>query len=276
MEKETKVKEEDLLVSMTDPKGKIIYANNIFCKVANYELTDLLGKPHNIVRHPDMPKVIFKVLWDSLLKGKPVNAFVKNKVNGGGYYWVRAFVMPVVENGSLSRMVSYRHGMNKASQETISEIYKILLDYEKDHSVKDSLDYFMQFLNERNLSYDGFLNRVSNNKQVTNAFLLSIDKNKFLMEHLNVTLSTKTRRINGDINFEVVKPSDCTFGKFISAVSDNSIIRSSYWKKLTSAHDKFYYDLQNYANGQDGLEHELDTGRVEIFGHLQDVIDNIK
>ena len=276
MENEIEVKEEDLLVSMTDPKGKIIYANDIFCKVANYDLEDLLGQPHNIVRHPEMPKVIFKVLWDSLLKGKPVSAFVKNNVKGGGYYWVRAFVMPVMENGSLSRMVSYRHGINKATQESISEIYKILLDYERSHSVQDSLDYLMNFLDERNLTYDGFLNRVSNNKQVTNEFLLSIDKDKFLMDHLVVGLNTKTKRLNGEINFEVVKPCCCAFGKFMSTISDSAIIRSSYWKKLKSAHDKFHNDLQNYANGQDSLEHELDTGRIAIFGHLQDLIDNIK
>jgi len=276
MENETVVKESDLLVSMTDPRGKILYANDLFCKIANYNLTELIGQPHNMVRHPDVPKAIFKVFWDTALKGKPITAFVKNRVKDGGYYWVRAFVMPVVENGTITRILSYRHGISDASKEMISEIYKMLIDYEKSHSVEESLDYFMDFLDERNLSYDQFLNRVSNNKQVNNKFFLSIDKKQLLLDHLNLTLGVQSRRANGEMNFEVTKASNCAFGKFISSVSDRSITRSSAWEKLISDHNKFHQDLQNHANGQNSLENELVTLREEIFEDLQNIIDNAK
>ncbi|MEA3316163.1 MAG: PAS domain-containing protein [Campylobacterota bacterium] len=82
------------LVSETDSKGKIRFANDDFCKIAGYSLEELIGKPHNIVRHPDMPRKAFKSLWETVQRGEIWTGYVKNKVKNGGYYWVYATVYP--------------------------------------------------------------------------------------------------------------------------------------------------------------------------------------
>ena len=91
---ETVLDEYAFLVSETDEKGKITFANDDFCKIAGYSLDELLGQPHNIVRHPDMPKVAFKSLWDTVKRGETWTGYVKNAKKGGGYYWVFATVYP--------------------------------------------------------------------------------------------------------------------------------------------------------------------------------------
>ena len=94
MSQETVLDEFAFLVSETDEKGVITFANDDFCKTAEYSLEELIGKPHNIVRHQDMPKVAFKDLWDTVKNGKTWTGYVKNKTKSGGYYWVYATVYP--------------------------------------------------------------------------------------------------------------------------------------------------------------------------------------
>lgn len=84
----------DFLVSQTDEKGRILFANDDFCKVAGYTIDELIGKPHSIVRHPDMPKAAFKDLWDTINLGKIWTGYVKNLTKSGGFYWVYATVYP--------------------------------------------------------------------------------------------------------------------------------------------------------------------------------------
>ncbi|RDH43811.1 methyl-accepting chemotaxis protein [Zooshikella ganghwensis] len=96
------------LVSVTDTRGKITYANKSFCRVSGYSLEELIGKPHNIIRHPDMPKLAFKDLWDKLNTEKPWRGLVKNRCKDGRYYWVDAFVTPVYENNQLIGYQSVR------------------------------------------------------------------------------------------------------------------------------------------------------------------------
>ncbi|MDF1880628.1 PAS domain-containing protein [Sulfurimonas sp. MAG313] len=92
---------EDFLVSQTDKKGIITFANEDFCKVAGYTLDELVGQPHNMVRHHDMPKAAFKDLWDTV-KGNDIwTGYVKNSIKGGGYYWVYATVYPM-DDGYMS------------------------------------------------------------------------------------------------------------------------------------------------------------------------------
>lgn len=275
MEDEVVVKESDLLVTMTDLRGKITYANGKFCEVANYKLDELVGQPHNTVRHPDVPKAIFKLFWDTLLSGNPINAFVKNSVNGGGYYWVQAFATPIVEDGRTVGLVSYRRGITPSAKKTIAEIYKVLVDYERNHGVQQSYDYLMDYLSVRKLSYNEFLNRINSNREVTNEFLLSLDKNKLYIDHLAASLEVKNRLHSGEVNFEVVKSCCCDFGKFLSSVTDSSVTRNSDWKQMTTAHDAFHNNLQNFANGQNGLEQTLEKNAEEVFEHLQNVIDTV-
>ena len=94
MSKETVLDKNAFLVSETDLKGVIKFANEDFCKVAGYSLEELVGKPHNVVRHKDMPKKAFKSLWDTVQRDEIWTGYVKNATKDGGYYWVFATVYP--------------------------------------------------------------------------------------------------------------------------------------------------------------------------------------
>lgn len=86
MSREYVLRETDFLVSQTDAQGRILFANEDFCKAAGYTLDELVGKPHSIVRHPDMPKAAFGDLWETVKKGQVWNGYVKNRTKDGGYY----------------------------------------------------------------------------------------------------------------------------------------------------------------------------------------------
>jgi aerotaxis receptor len=117
---EIKLKENDFLVSQTDSKGKILFANEDFCKVAGYTLEELMGKPHSIVRHPDMPHAAFKDLWDTIKAGKTWSGFVKNKTKKGDFYWVYATVYTNMECGGNDG--GYMSCRRKASEEEIQYV----------------------------------------------------------------------------------------------------------------------------------------------------------
>jgi len=97
-----------MLVSMTDLKGRITYANAAFVQVSGYSLSELIGKAHNMVRHPDMPAAAFQDLWDTIQSGRPWTALVKNRCKNGDHYWVRANVTPVIEQGAVVGYLSVR------------------------------------------------------------------------------------------------------------------------------------------------------------------------
>lgn len=117
MEREYVLHETDFLVSQTDSKGVILFANEDFCKVAEYKLEELIGKPHNIVRHRDMPKEAFKDLWDTVQSGKVWTGYVKNATKSGGFYWVYATVYPNIACGASDH--GYLSCRRKASEEEI-------------------------------------------------------------------------------------------------------------------------------------------------------------
>ena len=102
------LKPEDILISATDPKGRITFANNIFYEVAQYEPGELKGKPHNVIRHPDMPRTAFADLWATIAAGKMWQGFVKNRGAKGRTYWVRAMVFPCYRGGEIEGYISIR------------------------------------------------------------------------------------------------------------------------------------------------------------------------
>jgi PAS domain S-box-containing protein len=114
------------LVSETDNKGIVSFANDDFCKIAGFSLDELVGNPHNIVRHPDMPKAAFKSLWDTVQSGNVWTGYVKNATKDGGYYWVYATVYPFETCDGSTGYLSCRR---KPSREEIMEheaLYKEL------------------------------------------------------------------------------------------------------------------------------------------------------
>lgn len=152
---------DDLIVSKTDLKGRITYANDVFCKIAGYSETELLGQPHSIIRHPDMPRAVFKYLWDALFEGREVFAYVKNLAKSGDFYWVFAHVTP---SRDVNRNIVGFHSNRRIPDprtvhEVIAPIYSELLREEKKHrNGKDSLAAgyraLTDFVAMRNVSYD--------------------------------------------------------------------------------------------------------------------------
>lgn len=127
---------DELIVSKTDPKGRITYANGVFCRVAGYTEAELLGAPHAIIRHPDMPRAVFKLLWDVLAEGREVFAFVKNMAKSGDHYWVHAHVTPSRDRaGTVIGYHSSRRVPERRIVDTvIAPLYRDLLEIERRHA----------------------------------------------------------------------------------------------------------------------------------------------
>jgi PAS domain S-box-containing protein len=126
--------EEEVIVSKTDLKGIITYANGVFLRIADYEEEEVLGRPHNIIRHPDMPRCVFKLLWDKLAARQEVFAYVLNQTKHGDYYWVFAHVTPSLNRlGNVVGYHSNRRSPARESVEKIAALYRELLAEEKKH-----------------------------------------------------------------------------------------------------------------------------------------------
>lgn len=128
MSQEHILHESDFLVSQTDSEGIILFANDDFCKIAGYSLEELIGQPHSIVRHRDMPKAAFKDLWDTIQSGRVWCGYVKNSTRDGGFYWVFATVYPNIACGENDH--GYLSCRRKASSEEIraaEELYKTMI-----------------------------------------------------------------------------------------------------------------------------------------------------
>ena len=126
MSEEVKLSADTMIVSETDAKGTILYANTDFCKIAGYSKEELIGKPHNFVRHPDMPKAAFADLWKTVKAGNIWNGIVKNKTKDGGYYWVNATAYPSKNSNGVLRYVSVRVKPTDKEIEDAISLYKTL------------------------------------------------------------------------------------------------------------------------------------------------------
>ena len=114
------------LVSETDAKGNILFANEDFCKIAEYTIDELIGKPHNMVRHSNMPKVAFEDLWKTIRSGKVWNGIVKNKTKSGDFYWVNATAYPSKTQDGKLRYISIRVHPTQNEIENAEILYKTL------------------------------------------------------------------------------------------------------------------------------------------------------
>ena len=151
-------KQDEMIISKTDTKGKIIYCNEIFTKMAGYPAADLIGANHNIIRHPDMPKIAFKLLWDLLKAKKEFFGFVKNLSSDGSYYWVFAYITPDFDkNKNVISYTSVRRKPPQSATEAIASIYKLLLDAEKRGGMEASQSALNDFLAQKNFSYNEFV-----------------------------------------------------------------------------------------------------------------------
>ena len=155
---EKTLSESEFIVSKTDTKGKLIYGNKIFIKISGYKESELLGQPHSILRHPDMPKAIFKLLWDRLNAKKEIFAYVKNICKDGSFYWVLANVTVTLnENGGVVDLHSVRRKPSQKAMQIIPDLYAKLLAEEKRSGMDASIKMLNKILNDKGVSYDDFI-----------------------------------------------------------------------------------------------------------------------
>jgi len=155
--------EDEIIVSKTDLKGIITYANRTFLEVALYTEDEILGQPHNIIRHPDMPRCVFKLLWDTILAGEEIFAYVKNMAKNGDFYWVFAHVTPTFNNaGEITGFHSSRRKPDRHQIQTADGLYRQLKKEEDKHSdwkkgMAAATDMLLQTLAAKHMEYDEFV-----------------------------------------------------------------------------------------------------------------------
>lgn len=153
------MREDDFIVSMTDPKGRITYGNRIFIEFSGYSEAELLGSQHNIIRHPDMPRGVFKLLWDKIQNREECFAYVKNMSKDGGFYWVFTNVTPVFDQtGNITGYFSVRRKPKQSGVQTASGLYAAMLEAEKKagpaNAIAASTKILVDLLKEKGLSYE--------------------------------------------------------------------------------------------------------------------------
>lgn len=135
--KERTFRDEEIIVSKTDRQGRITYANDVFLEIAGYTEAEVLGQPHSIVRHPAMPRCVFKLLWETIESGKEIFAYVVNMAKNGDHYWVFAHVTPSFgPAGEIIGHHSNRRTPDRSALATIEPLYRQLLAEEEKHSSK--------------------------------------------------------------------------------------------------------------------------------------------
>lgn len=155
--------ENEIIVSKTDPKGRITYCNDIFVKVSGYSEAETLGQPHSFIRHPDMPRSVFKLLWGKIQSGQEIFAYVKNRTKSGGHYWVLAHVTPSLDGkGRILGYHSNRRFPKLPALAVIEPLYKELCAIEQQpENRKDGLkaaqDRLNAILQGKGLGYDEFV-----------------------------------------------------------------------------------------------------------------------
>jgi len=124
--------EDDFLVTRTNLESKIIYANEAFCNLSGYKEQELLGQYHNIVRHPDMPKGIYNLMWEHLQSNQEFFGYIKNVTRDGNYYWTLANVAPYYDGDTLAGYCSVRRAPSKTALEEITPLYKKMKQAEEE------------------------------------------------------------------------------------------------------------------------------------------------
>lgn len=155
--------DEEIIVSKTDLKGHITYANEVFIRVAGYSEAELLGKPHNLIRHPDMPACVFQLLWDTLKKRQEIFAYVLNMARNGGHYWVFAHVTPSYDlAGAHTGYHSNRRSPYPDALPGVQALYARLNEEERRHAnkrqaIQASTHILTTLLDQERKSYGEFV-----------------------------------------------------------------------------------------------------------------------
>ena len=177
LDEEIKFSKKKFIVSKTDTCGNILFINKNFSDISGYNEDELIGAPHNVMRHPDMPRSIFFLIWNSLQSGMAVSGVVKNLAKSGKYYWVIAdFSFKRDRSGKIVSFTSFRRAAPQQVIDEIEELYATMISLEKKNGVKGSLGYLESFLEEKHLSYDQYLGELIKPKGLIGTLLASFKR----------------------------------------------------------------------------------------------------
>ena len=175
--KEIKLNPKQYIVSKTDTTGKIIYGNDYFSEISGYKETELIGQPHNILRHPDMPKAVFYLMWQYLQNGRNIMAVVKNLSKNGNHYWVVTdFDIKRDRSGNVRHYIAFRQAAPKHVIKAIEPLYARLLEVEKEHGMEASIEYLNGYLEEKHMNYDQFIEDLAKPKGLGAMFFATMKK----------------------------------------------------------------------------------------------------
>jgi len=166
-DKEKKLSSEDILVSKTDVGGRITYGNDTFIEISGYSKEELVGQPHNIIRHPDMPKAIFYIMWQSIKRGQNIMAVVKNLTKDGKYYWVTTdFDIQRNRDGAIRNYIAFREPTPRKVIKEVEKLYATLLDIEKKKGDRQSLEFLELFLEDKRMTYNEYIQDLARPKGI--------------------------------------------------------------------------------------------------------------
>ena len=185
------------LISETDVKGTITNVNDVFCAVAHYSASELIGQPHNLIRHPDMPKLIFKLLWDNLKVGNNFVGVIKNLAKTGGYYWVVTdFEMRRDAMGNITHYIGRRKSVPEAAiNNYLAPFYESLLKMEKIGGVELSSRFFKNYLTKQGKDYIDFVISIMSESQ--SAFTA---ESVSAIDNSNVSVSDNIYQVDHSMN----------------------------------------------------------------------------
>jgi len=175
---EIKLNPKRYIVSKTDSKGFIEYGNDYFVEISGYTEAELIGKPHSIVRHPDMPKVVFKMMWDRINRAQNIMAVVKNLAKDGSYYWVVTEFEPKVDpiTNEIISHTAFRKAAPQKAVDAMAPIYQKLIEIEKDGGMEASEKYLRGYLEENKVTYDELIDDLVGNKGLFKVFFKLMKK----------------------------------------------------------------------------------------------------
>ncbi len=155
------IPDDQVLISVTNPKGIIIETNNIFTKISGYSEDELIGSSHNIIRHPDMPKIMFKIVWDHIMDKENVMAVVKNLAKDGKYYWVVTdFVTKVDVDRNIINYTAYRRPIHDKVKQAVIPLYKALCAIENVAGMDAAERFLYNYFDDRDTNYDDMVEEI--------------------------------------------------------------------------------------------------------------------
>ncbi len=162
---EIKCATQQVLVTRTNTKGEIVYCNRTFLEVNGFKSPEVIHKPHSIVRHPDMPKSIFKIIWLIIAQGFPIQAVIKNKTNDGHYYWTLITIKPQKDRDN--NIISYVAHGKQAPPSVIKKmkpLYKMMKEIEESVDIDAGVDYLESYLKEQKMTYAQYIKHINKNR----------------------------------------------------------------------------------------------------------------